>query len=370
MRPRAARALGALLLASLAPAAAASPSDAPLGLSTPGPLRALFLDMPLADARGAARPALDLRWSMVNSWSVPTALVRGGDAVDVRLDAQLDAVQLAVAVPWRELSRRALAARLTTTVEARAVAIWGGWSDGGIEGWHDVVKTTNFGRQRWPRDAVALTLAQRGGPRLVDLRSGRLALGDVALRTALRVAGAGPDAPPSRWTVALRLDLKLPTGRLARLGGSEGADAGLGAAARLAANGWLTLHGLLSVRVVSRLPGGIALQPRRFQGGLDLSAVARLGPVALLLEDRISSPLLEDGWRLAATQQAPAAAAWYALFRPHNQFSVGLRWRELTAFLSEDFTPGGRMAVDSGPAWFYDSNAPDVVLGIGWARGW
>ncbi len=96
--------------------------------------------------------------------------------------------------------------------------------------------------------------------------------------------------------------------------------------------------------------------------------MARLGPVAVLLEDRVSTPLLESGWRLAASQDAPAATAWYALFKPHNQFSLGLRWRELTAFLCEDFTPGGRMAVDSGPRWFYNSNAPDVVLGIAWAR--
>lgn len=371
MRPGAAvRALGALLLAAPALVAAASPSDAPLGLSTPGPLRALFLDMPLADARGAARTTVDLRWAMVNSWSVPTALVRGEDAVEVQLDAQLETLQLAVAVPWRSLSRSGLAERLTTSLEARALAIWGGWSDGGIEDWHRIVKTTNFARHHWPRDAVALTLAQADGPRLVELRSGRLALGDVVLRTALRVMGAGPDAGPSRWALALRFDLKLPTGKLERLGGSEGVDAGLGTAATFTANRWLTLHGLLSLRAVSDLPGGIALQPRRLQGGLDLSAVARLGPVALLLEDRISSPLLEDGWRLAASQDAPAATAWYALFKPHNQLSVGLRWRELTAFLCEDFTPGGRMAVDSGPAWFYDSNAPDVVLGIAWRHAY
>jgi hypothetical protein len=49
--------------------------------------------------------------------------------------------------------------------------------------------------------------------------------------------------------------------------------------------------------------------------------------------------------------------------------SVGLRWRELTAFLSEDFTPGHRLAADKDPPWFYESNAPDVVVGVAWARG-
>lgn len=369
MRPApAARALAALLLAALAAPAAASPSAAPLGLSTPGPLRALFLDMPLADARGAPSTTVDVRWSMANSWSVPTVLVRGGDAVVVQLDAQIETLQLAAAVPWRILSGSALAMRLTTTVEARALVLWGGWSDGGIEGWHQVVSTTNFARQHWPRDRVGLTLAQAGGPRLVEVRSSRLALGDVALRTALRVAGAGPDEAPSRLTLALRLDLKLPAGRLARLGGSEGADAGLGAAVTLVANRWLTAHAMASLRAVSDLPGGVALQPRRLQGGLDLSLVARLGPVAVLLEDRVSSPLVENGWKLPPSQDDPYATAWYALAKPHNQLSLGLRWRELTASFSEDFTLGGRMAADRGPEWFYNSNAPDVVLGIAWAR--
>jgi hypothetical protein len=361
------RALAALLLAAAVPAAAA-PSDAPLGVTTPGPLRALFLDMPLADARGEARAALDLRWWMVNSWSIPTALARGQDALVVQLDAQIETLQLAVAVPWRRFSASGVAERLTTTVEARALAVWGGWSDGGIEAWHGLVRTSNFQRQHWPRDAVAVRLVETGGPRLVDLRSGRLALGDVALRTALRVVGEGVGELPSRGALALRLDLKLPAGTPGRLGGSGGFDAGVGVAGSLAATPWLTGHALASLRAVSDLPRGIALQPRRFQAGLDLSLVVRLGPVVLLLEDRISTPLFEAGWALPAAQDAAAATGWYALFRPHNQVSGGLRWRELTTFLCEDFTPGGRLAVDGGPRWFYDSNAPDVVLGLAWAR--
>lgn len=368
MTRAASRALAALLLASGGTAAAAVPSDAPLGVSTPGPLRALFLDMPLADARGPAAPGVDVRWWAANSWSTPTALVRGGEVVQVQLDAQIETLQVAVAVPWRRFAGGALAARLGTTLEARALAVWGGWSDGGIERWHGLVRTTNFQRQHWPRDRVSVRLAQADGPRLADLGSGRLALGDVVLRTALRVAGAGPGEAPSRWTVALRADLKLPTGSPERLGGSGGLDGGVGAGATFLPTPWLTGHALASLRAVSDLPRGIALQPRRLQAGLDLSLVARLGPVALLLEDRIASPLLEDGWRLPPSQDAPAATAWYALFKPHNQVSVGLRWRALTAFFSEDFTPGGRLGADPGPDWFYDSNAPDVVLGLAW--GW
>lgn len=367
---RAARRALTALLAAFAGTAAAAPSDAPLGVSTPGPLRALFLDMPLADARGPAGTALDVRWSAANSWSIPTALVRGGEVVEVQLDAQIETLQVAVAVPWRRFAGGALAERLSTTVEARALAVWGGWSDGGIERWHGLIRATNFQRQHWPRDRVTVRLAQADGPRLVDLGSGRLALGDVVLRTALRVAGAGPGEAPSRWALALRADLKLPAGSPERLGGSGGLDGGVGAGATFLATRWLTAHALASLRAVSDLPRGIALQPRRLQAGLDLSLAARVGPIALLLEDRISSPLLESGWRLPPSQDAAPATAWYALFNPHNQVSVGLRWRALTASFSEDFTPGGRRAVDPGPEWFYDSNAPDVVFGIAWARGW
>lgn len=365
---RGARGAVALVLAALAGEAVASSSDAPLGVTTPGPLRALFLDMPLADARGPARPTVDLRWSMANSWSTPTTLRRGAQLVDVQLDAQIETLQLAVGIPWRRLSRGALAERLSTTVEARALAVWGGWSDGVIEGWHRLVNSTNFERHLWPSDRVAVRLAERGGAGVVDARSG-LALGDVVLRNALRLAGAGPDEAPSRWTLALRLDLKLPTGSPGSLGGSGGADGGAGLAATFLATRWLTVHALGSLRAVSDLPRSMALQPRRLQGGLDVSLAARLGPITLLLENRLSSPLLEDGWRLPRSVDAPSASAWYALFRPHNQVSGGLRWRELTAFFSEDFTPGGRHAADPAAAgWFYESNAPDVVVGLAWAR--
>jgi hypothetical protein len=162
--------------------------------------------------------------------------------------------------------------------------------------------------------------------------------------------------------------VKLPTGSAGRLGGSGGVDAGIGLATTFLAARWLTAHALASVRAVSGLPREVALQPRRLQAGLDLSLVARLGPIAVVLEDRISSPLFESGWRLPDEVESAATAGWYSLFRPHNQLSGGLRWRELTVFFSEDFTPGARLPSDDGPGWFYESNAPDVVLGVAWAR--
>ena len=276
---------------------AAASSDAPLGVVTPGPLRALFLDMPLADARGPARTTVDLRWSVANSWSVPTTLSRGETAVDAQLDAQIETLQLAVTIPWRRFSTSGLAERLSTTLEARALGFWGGWSDGAIETWHGLVDTTNFDRDRWPRNRVSVRLAEVAGPRLIDARSPVRARRRGAPERA-PIAGAGPGEAPSRWTLAGRVDVKLPTGSAGRLGGSGGVDAGVGLAATFLATRWLTAHALASMRAVSDLPREIALQPRRLQGGLELSLVARLGAIAVLLEDRISSPLLEDGWRL------------------------------------------------------------------------
>ena len=51
-----------------------------------------------------------------------------------------------------------------------------------------------------------------------------------------------------------------------------------------------------------------------------------------------------------------------AVTRQQNQVTVGLRWRALTAWGSEDFTLGRRPEV--GWDWFYDSNAPDSTLGL------
>lgn len=366
--PRLRRAAGALaLLHALAAPAPARPVDTgPLGVGTPGPLRGLFLDMPLADARPAAAPRLELRWAVANGWSKPTPLVRGGDQVEVQADAQSEELTLAVTIPWDAVADGALARRARTTVEARALVWWGGWTDRPIEAWHALVGAWNFERQLHARDAVRLRLAEPEGATLADVRGARAAAADLALRTQLQLAGG---APEDRVAAALRLDLKLPVGAVASLTGSGGWDVGAGLAATAAPLPWLTVHALASVRRVSDLPRRFALQPRRWQGGLDLSLVARLGRrVALVLEDRISSPLMERGWRLADGVVEPEATAWYALFHAHNQVSGGVRVGEVTVFFSEDFTPGARIAGDPGPRWFYDSNAPDFVLGVAWAR--
>jgi hypothetical protein len=365
---RIALALG-LTLALAAPARGLD--DGPLGVGTPGAFRALFLEMPLQDARPApARGRLDVRWWLANEWSVPTALTDGSRLVMVRQDAQTDVLQLSLTLPWARLAPGRGLDRWQTTAELRLLERWGGWTDGIISSWHHLIGSTNFSRSHYPAYKVNLQLeADRGGS-LASLHHPGLTLSDLALRTqGTLLAGAAPAGGRAPWAVALRADLKLPTGRVEALGGSGGVDAGLGLAATWAPEPWLTLHALGDVRLVSPLPRRFPLQPRTVQWGLDLSAVVRLrDTVALVAETRLVSPLFRGGWSLLPDEPDPQATAYYGLFRPYNQLSGGVRFSDVTIYFSEDFTPGRRLSTDSGPPWFYNSNAPDIVFGVAWAR--
>jgi hypothetical protein len=365
----ASRALVCLVLLARAARALAVP-DGPLGVGTPGTFRSLFLEMPLSDARVLGAPKLDLRWWLANDWSVATRLGRGDRVVWVQQDEQADVVQLSVTLPWSRLGEARWLRRWQTTAELRLVEHWGGWTDRPIERWHELIGSWDFQREFFPRDAVSLRLAEEGGATLADLGHPQLALSDLALRTQARIAQGAPrpgGAVP--WAIALRADLKLPTGRVAELGGSGGVDAGLGLASTLAPLPWLTVHAQGAVRFISPLPHGFPLEPEPLQWGVDVSAVIRVADrVALIAEDRLSSSLFRGGWSLAPGEKEPEATAYYSLFRPHNQISGGLRIRELTVFFSEDFTPGKRLPSDPGPSWFYNSNAPDVTLGLAWAH--
>jgi hypothetical protein len=354
----------AVALCALAVAAAATESpagprlDRPLGVVTPGTLRLLVLDLPLLDARGEAA-GLEARWEVANDWTRPTTLSRGGRTVAIQLDEQADLLTLAAALPWSRLAgTRAWAERLSTRLEWRLVRHGGGWTDRPIEAWHALTTSNRFGRPDFPRDAVALQLAEPGGARVFALQRARLAAGDAALRTALRLLeGARLDRP---WAVAARLDVKVPLGRPSEAGGSGGLDVGTGLAVSLPLLPWLTGHAQLTLRRVAPLPGGLPLRLRRWQEGAEASLVASRGGWALLLETRFATALFERGWRVAGSP-AWQGDALTAATRGQNQVAVGLRWCAVTAWLLEDFTLGSRSEV--GWRWFYDSNAPDLALG-------
>jgi hypothetical protein len=346
--------------------AAAAPLDAPLGVGTPGTLRQLFLDVTAADARAPGPLALDLRWALANEWSTPTALVRGERVVQLRTDEQLDALQLAASVPWARLGASPLLARGSTTVAARLYAHWGGYTDGLVEWWHRFGHYTNFQRQLFGRDAIHVLLREPGGRTLVALDRGRLAPGDVALQNQVLLAAGGASlrGAASRWGVSARVDLKLPVGSLASLGGSGSPDAALALLGTAELTSWLTLHALAAGSAWGGLPDGFALQPRRWHATGELSLAAVAWGTAFIVEDRLVSPAFEDGWKPAADApyEVPSSAT-FATLRWHNQISGGIRRGPVTFWFSEDFTPGARTG-SGGPSWFYDSNAPDIVFGL------
>ena len=378
--PRPSRPLLALLavLVAGAPAARADPpaQAAPLGGGTPGPVRQLFLDPVLVDARAVGNPSFSVRLESANSWSVPTLLQRGGHLVSVQLDTQADTLAFSARVPWSRLasSPPPWTRRVATTLRWRVTGYWGGFEDGFIEWWHGLVGSYNFRRQLYPRDHISLRMAEAGATAF-DLHTGRISPGDLVIGTQAllasggqsRAARAGPGEPS--WGLAVRLELKAPTGSLGRLGGSGGVDAGLSALATVELARWAVLHAMVFGSVLSPLSSSIALQPRRLQGGVDVSMVFLVGGWSLILEDRYLSPLMEGGWTtIASDNDAYVSSASAALLRPHNQITGGVRWGPLTFSLSEDWTPGPNPQGKYG--WFYNSNAPDVVLAFTFTWPW
>jgi hypothetical protein len=296
---------------------------------------------------------------VANDWTVPTRLTRGGREVRLQLDEQADLLTLQGSLPWaRLLGAGPLADRLATRLEWRLLHHGGGWTDRPIEAWHRLAGLENFGRTGSARDAVALHLGAPGGARLFDLDGARLAAGDLAVRTSLRLGEGERGGLP--WAVALRLDLKVPLGRPALAAGSGGLDAGAGLAGSAALLPWLTGHAQAALRRLAPLPGAQPLQPRPWQWSLEGSLAATRGDWTLLLETRWLSPLCLTGWRLIGDPQQGDAVT--AVTRAQNQISAGLRWRAVTAWFAEDFTLGRRQEV--GWRWFYDTNAPDLVLGV------
>jgi hypothetical protein len=203
---------------------------------------------------------------------------------------------------------------------------------------------------------VALHLGEPGGTRVFDLQGSRLAAGDLAARTSVRLL----EGEERGWATALRLDVKLPLGRPAEAGGTGGLDVGVGLAASGRLLSWLTGHAQLSLRRIAPLPGDLPMRLRTWQPGAEASLVAAWGEWAVLLESRWLGPVFQGGWHVLGPAQQGDALAAVAL--DQNQVSLGLRWRAVTAWFSEDFTPGHRP--EPAWRWFYDTNAPDIALGV------
>ncbi len=342
----------ALLIALLPGAATAA---GPLSLRTQGTLRELFLDVTAFDARPLARPALDLRWALANDWNEPMQLRRKADTAHQFLDEQADSLTVSYQTPWPRLPW------IWTALEGRLTEHWGGWSDRPIEAWHRLTGAFGYQRDLFPRNQVRL-LFEDGGGVAFDVRSPRLALGDLVARTQATVLQG------ARGAVALRFDLKAPTGLLSRLGGSGGLDLGGGFLATALLASWATLHGLVALSHFANLSAPTLLQPKPWHWSFEASLELAFGGTEVLLEDRCLSPLLPPGWeRLPGGQDdALLSSGLYAGFRVHNQVSAGVRRGRFTVWASEDFTPGPNP--HSVIHWIWVSNAPDIVLGVAFTQ--
>ncbi len=56
------------------------------------------------------------------------------------------------------------------------------------------------------------------------------------------------------------------------------------------------------------------------------------------------------------------SSASNAVSLSQNQITGAVRWGPLTFWFAEDFTLGSVPGL--GPRWFFDSNAPDVAMGL------
>ena len=387
-----------LVLCAAGDAAAADPAPepqadhGPLGLRTQGTLRELFLDVTIADARAVERPLLELRYTVSNVWNEAMDLSRREDRAHQELDEQADALGIKLTLPWSAIgdgpavhlpgSARPLFQRLSTAAEVRLTEHWGGWSDRPIEAWHRLIGSFNFDREFHPRNRLRLHVANAGGTAF-NLDRPTLAVGDIAIRTQFLLAEGGhapaspdgsasPDSPaqPERRSSALslRLDFKLPTGRLASAGGSGGFDAAVALLGTTQVSSAIALHGMVALARFGGFNAPLLLQPKRWHFTAEVSAVFDLGPVQLLLEDRVVSPLLQPGWnRLEANgNDGFLSSGYYAGFRSHNQITWGLRAGRLSFWLSEDFTPGSNSR--SSIPFYYESNSPDVTIGVRWLQ--
>lgn len=347
-------------------------------LGTGGTFGSLFLEVTADDARALPGPELDLRWTVSNDWGTPMVVTRGDRSVIFQADEQSDALAVAMRFPWSLLGpeaaagRRSVRQRLSTKVETRLTAHWGGWTDRPIEAWHGLVRSETFQRPLQPRDAVRVALRDAQTGEGIGLGSRRVAVGDLIVRTQLLLAdgGASADDPAqARWGVSARLDLKAPLGRPESLGGSGGWDAGAALLGTTELAPWATAHALVAAVGVSRLAAPVPLQPRTWRCFAELSLALRAGGFVLLVEDRAATAIFEGGWRRVPQQDGAdlESSGYYGAFLPQNRVSVGLRRGPLTLWLSEDWTPGGAPHAGGGDNWFYDSNAPDVALGLAYA---
>ena len=113
--------------------------------------------------------------------------------------------------------RHAFAGRWEWGIEAPYVIQHGGYLDSVIDNFHDALGFDDNGRNAAERDKIRYFVAD-GGSTYVDFRNDRRGWGDI------RISGGYQLARDSERSLALRALVKVPTGDVGKLTGSEATD--------------------------------------------------------------------------------------------------------------------------------------------------
>ncbi len=111
--------------------------------------------------------------------------------------------------------RRGFRSRWEYFLELSVVGHHAGFFDGFIEGWHQTFGLPQGGRDKTPRDRMAVFYADGAGTR-VDLRRDVFSLGDLVLGAGYAV----PEWPVQNDGLTVRGNVKIPTGHAGSLAGS------------------------------------------------------------------------------------------------------------------------------------------------------
>jgi len=113
-------------------------------------------------------------------------------------------------------------------LEVPIVAHRGGFFDSIIQNWHQLIGSSQEGRDQLPRDQLNYRYI-RGGVTQFDVTRAGSGIGDLRVTGAHQLNRYVPHEP---YDLALRVSLKLPTGDETRLFGSGGADLAVWLSAR------------------------------------------------------------------------------------------------------------------------------------------
>ncbi|HEY6009530.1 MAG TPA: DUF3187 family protein [Geobacteraceae bacterium] len=155
----------------------------------------------------AGRIATELTLDIASNFAIDTA-----DHESITLDAE----------EWRTnvALRYGLGRDLEVGLDIPVLTQWGGILDAPIEGWHDFFGIEQGGRNSVPHGRTILTYS-RAGEQRINVTRENAGIGDIRLTGAWQLYR---DADDPRRAIALRSNLKFPTGDSSRLHGSGGVD--------------------------------------------------------------------------------------------------------------------------------------------------